>query len=251
MGDSPRTVPGPTSGTGSVVSQQPITPIVAFPLLDSRSACAEALRAYLRCLVFTIDGLQAENTTFQLLDVNRQWPEPDKPMTLAGPGGVRRGVCTVLDPVGGQQAAWGLVPAALEDTIDRYAPNTVLWKTSELLVDLQADFWFANDAERQAVAAALPAAFSPSEDEFGVRLEAPPGYFSIAIRFSMIDAPRRADDPGSVYPRERRLAVAFRAEVSEVHLRRAVMIDIRVRQRVIDPNDPPVEPSEDPPPACP
>lgn len=242
MDDLPSGVtPGPLSGTGHLLAPRPQQPIVAFPLLDSRSACAEALRAYLRCLIFVVDGKDAPNTPFQLLSVNREWPEPSQPMVLAGPGGTRRGICTVLDPAGGREDAWSLVPAPIEDSIDRYAPGTVLWKTAEMVVELQADLWFGNDPERQAVAAALPAAFAPGEDQWGIYAEAPSGYFGLPVRLSLTNL-RRADEAGSVYPRERRLVASIKAEVSEVHLRRAVLTDLRV---VLTTSDGPPEPTED------
>lgn len=231
--------PGPKSGTGHIVVPRPPHSIVAFPLLDSRSACAEALRAYLRCIVFTIDGQEAANTTFQLLKVNREWPEPSQPLVLASPTRDKLGICTVLDPETGAETSWSTTPAAVEETFEKFRPGTVLWKTAELQVDLQADFWLGSEAERQAIAAALPALFAPGEDTYGIYVESPPGYYSRPVRLTLIDSPRRIDEAGTIFPRERRLMMRIRAEVDEVHLRTATLMETRVQLQTQDGPVPP------------
>lgn len=235
--------PGPVSGTGRIVVPRAPHAIVAFPLLDSRSACAEALRAYLRCIIFTIDGGLAPNTTFQLLTVNREWPDPNQPLVLSEPGGAKRGVCTVLDPEFGAETQWSTTPCAIEESFEQFQPGSVLWKTSELQVDLQADFWCGNEAERQAIAAAIPTLFAPGEDTYGIYVETPEAYFRRAARLTLIDSPRRGDDVGTIYPRERRLIVRVRAEVDEVHLRTTTLMQTNVQSTV---QDGPVPPGGDP-----
>lgn len=196
------------------------------PSIDSRSAAAEALACFLAELTFCVASADGQVRTFKFNDVRREWPEPSKALDVP--------VATVLDMSTPAQDAWSLVPAPLEWSWDVFGKGTVLWKVAELVVDFQVDAWLGNEPERQAVAAMLPAAFSPSEDSFGVYVAAPDGYWKLPVRLSLLGM-QRMDDAGSIYPRERRLMCKVRAEIAEVHLRCAPEFAPTVRAQVVQP----------------
>lgn len=233
MTDTIPTRPIGPAGEGRVL-QRGVGRVVAYPLLDARSAVAGALRAYLASLTFTVYGDQAPNRDFKLMRVDREWPDPQKALDVP--------LCVVLDPEPGKQDSFNLTPTPIEDTWDRDA-GTVLFKTAELVVTLTADFWAGNEAERQAIAAALPSAFSPSEDQYGVFIETSPAYWSLPARLTYLDA-QRMDDAGSIYPRERRWSVTFRGELAVVDKRSAVEMDPSFTLDVVpvDALIPPVDP---------
>lgn len=207
------------SGEGRVLASG-IGELLKYPLIDSRMAAAGALRAYLTSLTFTVwGGGIAADRTFQLRAVEREWPAPNTPLQPP--------MAVVLDGDTVKQDAFNLTPVPLEDTWDPEC-CTVLWKTAETVATLTADFWLGNAAERDAVVAALPGAFSPSEDRYGVFIETSSAYWSLPCRVTFVDS-QRMDDPGSIYPNERRLSCTFKAEIAEVHMRRAVAMSVNTQ----------------------
>jgi hypothetical protein len=114
-----------------------------------------------------------------------------------------------------------LVPTALEWSWNRFCPNSVLWKTDDVAVEFQVDFWLTSRPERQAVAARLDDIFSPSEVRSGLLLRGPKEYFELPIRYNFT-AGERVDNSGSVFNRDREYRAKVLAEVPAVHLRRAV-----------------------------
>lgn len=210
-----------SASTGSVLLPQPYQPVVRAPQIDSRSAASEALIAYLRCAEFVRWGgpEAGEDVVFRLARVYRQWPEPSALLEYPS--------ASVLDAETVSQDAFSFVPAPLESTYGRFGEGTVLWKTAEVSTSFQVDFWCEDDPTREAVAATLPQLFAPGEDQWGVVVEGPPTYWSQRVRLSLLSM-QRMDAAGSVYVRERRLMARIRAEVDEVHLRRATLAAVRV-----------------------
>ena len=210
-----------TAATGSVLLPQPYQPVVRAPQIDSRSAASEALIEYLRCAEFVRWGGPGagEDVAFRLLRVYRQWPEPSQALDYPS--------ASVLDAQDVPQEAFSLVPAPLDETFGEFGEGTVLWKTAEVATSFQVDFWCEDDPTREAVAASLPRLFAPGEDSWGVVVQGPPTYFGRRVRLSLLSM-QRMDAAGSVYVRERRLMARIRAEVDEVHLRRATLAAIRV-----------------------
>lgn len=210
-----------TSESGSALLPRPYQPVAQAPQIDSRSAASEALIAFLRRATFRRWGGSGsgEDVFFQLAHVYRQWPEPSA--LLGYPS------ATVLDADLIAQEAHSFVPTPLESTYGLFGAETVLWKTAEVSTSFQVDFWAEDDPTREAMAATLPLLFAPGEDQWGVVVEAPPTYWSQRVRLSLLSM-QRMDSAQSVYVRERRLMVRVRAEVDEVHLRRATLAAVRV-----------------------
>lgn len=225
------TAPGPTEGAGMLLNP-PTFAIARFPLTDARSAAAEALRGYLRAARFTVWGDKAPNREFAFNRVDRQWPESSAPLDVP--------VAVVLDPDSVREDAFSFVPVPLEETFDKHEPNTVLWKTAEVVMTLQLDVWVGSDPEREAVLATLPALFAPGEDQFGIFVTAPAGYWCLPVRLTLLST-QRMDTPDSVYARERRVMCTIRAEIDEVHLRCAALISVRVNVETVEPSRGPLE----------
>lgn len=210
-----------TPRTGQVLLPQPWQPVVRAPLIDSRSAAAEALVAFLQCVEFVRwGGNTGEDVKFTLVSVNRQWPEADHPQVYP--------CATVLDMEDIPQQAHNFVPTPLDETYGRFGAGTVLWKTAEVATTLQVDLWAEDDPTREAMAAKLPTLFAPGEDQWGVVVQGPPTYFDRPVRMSLLSS-QRIDLPNSVYVRERRLMARIRVELDEVHLRCATLASVAVR----------------------
>lgn len=233
---SPQPIPpSPPCETGAlllpVIPPGTAYPTIEQPLIDARSAMAEALIAYLGRAEFcrwsggVMDpetGRPVPNTPFRLSRVYRQWPEPDREMDYP--------VATVLDSDVGALEAFALVPAPLEETFDPIA-RSVIWKTAEAMSLFQVDVWCNDDPTREAIAATLPGLFAPGEDQYGVFLQGPPTYFSRPVRLTL-ESMQRMDTEASVYVRERRLMVQVRGHVDVVHRRCGSPVTVRATVHV-------------------
>jgi hypothetical protein len=113
--------------------------------------------------------------------------------------------------------ASNLGPICLEETVGRHGEGTVLWKLAELSADFQVDFYSDDRPTREAIAAALPGAFSPGET-YGVLLECSERYYRTTARATLL-ASVREDDSGTAYVRERRLRTTIRVQIPVLDLR--------------------------------
>jgi len=180
--------------------------------LDPRNAAAAAIAAYLMNATFTRsngDDLLHPFTRFQLRAAQREWPTPEQKLDYP--------CVSIIDFGEGHYDSSNFTPTCIEGSLDKYAPNTLLWKTSELVFDFQIDFWTNDRPTREAIAARLPNLFSPGEN-FGVELACSPEYFSTSVRASLLGSVRE-DDSGSAYVQERRLRTTVRAEIPALDLR--------------------------------
>lgn len=188
-------------------------PLMRVPGTDAQNAVKYTVAAFLERMKFTISaGADGKPTTFNLNDVVFKFPRNKE---LAYP------CASVTVPTSDQQAH-NLSPTPLEETWNRYAPNSVLWKTAELVADLQVDFFVSDEPTQEAIAAALPALFNPREDACGVMLRGPSAYWCLPVRATLMGDPERfGDTEEAVYAGERRLLVKVRTELDVVHLREA------------------------------
>lgn len=189
-------------------------PLGPLPTIDSRNAAAETLAAYLGQVVFLICGKEAEDTEFRLNEVLPNWPEPEVALNYPA-ASIDDGVT----PFEGHS----LVPTMLEDTYNCFGQGMVLWKTGELVIDFQVDFWTTDEAQRQAIAASLPRLFNLTETRAGIMLAGHPDYYHRAVRCTLVDVDR-IDTSETAYDRERRLRTVVRAEIDEVHLRQVTQL---------------------------
>lgn len=194
-------------------------PQVGQLTLDPRNAMAETLRAFLRCAVFLRGGGDGgEDLPFQLAEVYPHWIEYGTEIEYPS--------ASIVDAGEVPYQAHNLVPSALEDTWDRDA-GTVLWKLAEAVADFQVDYWCGDDPTREAIAAALPGLFNPSEERAGVVLSGDPRYFCIPVRATLM-AHQRTDDTSTAPARERRLMTRVTCEIDVVQLRKAVELKPRM-----------------------
>lgn len=189
-------------------------PLAAVASLDPVKAAALALKAYLECAVFVVGD---PPTRFRLKTVTPEWPENFKELDYPA-AAITEAVVT--------QDAHSMAPTALEETLDVFKRGTVLWKTAELPIDFQVDFWLTNKPEREAVAAALQELFAPTEGRYGIMVQGPHEYFNQTVRFTLQDQ-QRIDTSDTVFARERELRVTVHADIDVVQLRWVVPLKVR------------------------
>lgn len=185
--------------------------LVGTPLVSARQAAAKVLAAYLGRFVFeTAPGDDCKTNRFRLNEVFTSWPSGiELPYPAAS---ITEGVIVTEDHA--------LTPTMLEDTFNEFGEGTVLWKTAELAVKFQVDFWLNTQVDREAIRAAIPRMFSPTEGRSGVLLAGDPEYFDRTVRATYIDE-KTTDQSLSTYAHERRLTVTILCDVDVVHLRGA------------------------------
>ena len=178
--------------------------------LDPETAAKRTLATFLRRVVFVVEpGDDGVCAPFNLNDVFEEWPEPKEELNRPAAS-----VVTATSPY----LAHNFAPTVLEQTANCFGDNTVLWKTDEMQLDLQIDFWVTNAPERSAIAARLPEVFNLTESRSGILVQGPCEYFDRTVRFSLINT-NRPDTSESTFERERRLTQTVRADIDVVQLR--------------------------------
>jgi len=229
---------------GAVIrpSASVLQPLALQNRLGPRQAIAQALAAYLLGLEFRVFGGEARDTVFTLREVLDHWPTPEE--DLAYP------CASVVEATSTAHLAHSLSPTPLEETAGLFdsmvgwsgAPaRTVLWKEGGAEVELQVDFWCDCEADRQAIEAALPAAFSPDEGRSGVVVEGPALYFDRPVGLTLL-ATRCDDSAVSAGRGERRLRAVVQGACDIVSLRLATWTATpQTLVEIVDPIDPPEE----------
>lgn len=207
-------------------------PLARMAGLDPRDAAAQALQAYLKAAVFCIPGDNpGTDRRFRLNKVMQEWPDPKTTLDYPAASVVSAG------PIG--NGAHNFTPTMLEETCDQFERGTVLWKTAELSIAFQVNFWVTNKPERGAIAAGIQEMFAPSEDRYGVVVQGPCEYFDRAVRLTLDDH-ERIDTPDTVFAGERELRAQITADIDVVQLRKVSRFEPRVDfdGRAIKPRDP-------------
>lgn len=217
-----------TEPLGKLLFSDGALQVTRVPKVDARKAASDALCAYLAGLEFVRWGGDGEDVTFQIPAerINSAWPDPQ---TLQQYPSV-----TVLDLDDVAEDDFNFVPEALVETFDEDR-CTVLWKTAEVVTTFQVDFWADHEPLREAIAARLPAAFAPTDGRYGIVVSTGEEFFGVPVTLTLISM-QRADEAGAVYANERRLMVRIRAELADVHERRAVPASVQLRTLVEDPS---------------
>ena len=206
---------------GRPIHVGPAYPPVGGSTMDPRNAMASALRAYLSGLVFLRSGLGSEpDQRFKLDRVLDNWPQPQN-TDMDYP------TASVVDTVDAMFDSHNLVPTMLEETLDVFGPQTVLWKTAECTTEFQVDFWTDGEPVREAIMARLPQAFAPGEGRYGVVVEGSQRYYDRPVRLTLIQC-RRMDDAVSSYDRQWRATARVAAQVDAVHLRQVRELDAHI-----------------------
>jgi hypothetical protein len=199
--------PRPAAGT---LIQENLYSVAAVSPQDPRNAAARAVRGFLECQTFSVGGYdEAPDVSFRLAKVHIEWPDHHKNVTYP--------IASIVETPGGL-AGHNLVPTPLEETVGKFGADTVLWKTSELVVDFQVDFWTNDNPTREAIAALLPVIFSPNEGQSSINVFAAPEYFSRPVRLLLLEQ-ERFDDSEGAFSRIKRLKTTISASIEAVHLR--------------------------------
>lgn len=177
--------------------------------IEAREAAAQALQAYLLCLVFIVPGMP--QVRFRLNDVRQDWPENFHELNF--PAAAITVGAVINDP-------HNLTPSALEETWHRFERDTVLWKTAEEQIDFVVDVWTTNKPERVAVRAGLQDAFNPTEIRAGIMVQGPHEYYERTVRLTL-QSLEGVDGSDTVFSRERQLRAVVRADIDVVQLRKA------------------------------
>ena len=127
----------PVPAQGSVLGAEEAFPVAATNSLDPRNACSRTLEAFLRCAMFVRAGGNAPDTLFRLDGIQHVWPDPED--LLCYPA------ASIIDASDIPYEAHAFAPTALVDTWNLFSPDTVLWKTAELVCEFQVDFWAVDD----------------------------------------------------------------------------------------------------------
>lgn len=216
---------------------------VALPnRVGPREAMVAGLAAFLEGVEFRVDGGDARDEVFNLSAVMRHWP---------GDAAIDYPAASIVEMAPTEYQEHSLTPTPLEETWGTFdamiglrpvpAPDgkTVLWKEGEASTGFQVDFWCELEADRQAIEAALPAAFNPYPDAAaGVTVEGPELYYGRPLRFTLETA-KHDDSLVTAGRGEFRLRCVVRAECDIVSLRMATATATpAIEVELIDPNDP-------------
>jgi hypothetical protein len=199
--------PKPAAGT---LVEKNLYSVAAISPQDPRGAAARAIRGFLEGQTFCVSGYgEAEDVPFKLAAVQLEWPDHHRIVTYP--------IASVVERPGAL-SGHGFAPTPLEETFNEFGDGTVLWKTAELTVEFQVDFWTNDNPTREAIAALLPVIFAPNEGQTSISVFAPPEYFSRVVRLLLLEQ-ERFDDSEGAFSRIKRLRTTISASVEAVHLR--------------------------------
>jgi len=193
-------------------------PVAKVAAVAPADAAAMVLMRYLGELRFS-SGADA----FRLEGVLDEWPSF---------GDEFRAPCASVLAMPGDDTDQQLVPEMLEETAGCHGDGTVLWKTEEMSIRFQVDFWAATKPQRAAIHAGLQAAFSPTEVRHGVMLPGVDEYWGLPVR-AVLEAVERMMTKTDAEAGDWRLRTVIRCDVDAVHLRRVTRLEPRV---IIDPD---------------
>lgn len=208
-------------------------PLAASRRMPPWYAASAALGAYLERAVWLVTSdVPGQDRPFRLNQSIIGWPNEDKELDQPS---------VSITVISDERQAHNFTPTMLESTWNQFAPNTVLWKTSEREITLQLDFWLTNVPERLAIESGLDEYFCPTEIRRGIMLEGPAEYWSQPIRYYLQSARGSEQTDGSdlVLGRNRMLLARVVAHVDDLQLRGAVTLDPRITLSV---DDGPIEP---------
>ena len=95
----------------------------------------------------------------------------------------------------------GLVSYVEEDSLNVFAPNTVVQWQSEYIENIQLEIWCNYKAERRAILSGIETAMSPTEQTSGVRFRMP-NYYNQLVCFTL-NTRKLIDEPDSMRGRRR------------------------------------------------
>ncbi len=158
---------------------------------DGRTIALRTLAQYIAALNFYLPGPAAggPNIKFNIPVENFfiEWPDAKQSMPFPS-------IAVVHDTA--NYDVIGLVSYVEEDSLNVFAPNTVVQWQSEYIENIQLEVWCTEKAERRAILSGIETAMSPTEQMSGVRFRMP-NYYNQLVCFTLnnrklIDDPRSA-----------------------------------------------------------
>lgn len=151
------------------------------PTTDGRTAALSTLFDYLAAIRYVRPGdkggppipFSIPRDSF-LLD----WPDGAEQTTFPS--------VAALEGSRAERLPNGLTYAIQEDTLNLYAPNTVVLRTDELREEVQLEVWANYRAERRAIVGGIEGAMSPVEGVAALRLKLR-DYFDARASFRLLD----------------------------------------------------------------
>ncbi len=172
--------------------------IVARQHLDARTAALLRLRLFislLRCFRQGDRGAPPVEFRVPIANIHEEWPDDEIELKLPA---------VAFLPGPGSHSPIGLgEPEACEESLDVFAPNTVLEQTGEYREQIGVEAWAHGKAERRGLVAALKQAFTSAEGSYAIRMRLPDYYDQIAT--FVLDESLYVDEPDVVRGRRRAL----------------------------------------------
>ena len=128
----------------------------------------------------------------------------------------------------------GLTCYIEEDTLDRYAPGTVVMWMSEYTETFQLEIWASKRPERRGMLSALEEALSPTEQSYGLIFKVP-DYFDEFVCYTVMDRILEDDTESSKNRRRARMSIEMRYNV--VRLVNAQGINPEIAVSVLEPGE--------------
>lgn len=149
---------------------------VPVPTEDPRHAMVKVLKEYIAGVQYLRPG---GGELFKVPEnrVLEEWPDPEKRL-------VTPTICIM--PGTGMYEGLNLTPAVQEDTYGVYAPSTALVQTAEYAENLQIVIWASDRGERRCMVAALGAAFTTSESQYGIQLKTSIDYYERVASLQLV-----------------------------------------------------------------
>jgi hypothetical protein len=179
---------------------------------DGRTAALKILKAYFRELTFyrpggrDASGAQKAPIPFQIpdRDIHIEWPDDEADLHLPSLAFLSQGIAD-YDSI-------GLVSYVEENTVDHYAPGTVLIWMSEYVEKFSVEIWAETKAQRRSMLVGLEQALSPLEQMAGLRFHMP-DYYEQLVCFELMTREVVDDDQAGFVRRKARMVIEMRFNV--------------------------------------
>lgn len=182
--------------------------------VDGRTVALRILKKYVSELKFyrpggkDRDGRPCPPIEFQVLPANIhiEWPDDPVELQTSFPSIV------FLSQSAAEYAAIGLATNYDEESVDRFAPGTMVQIQSEFTETFALEIWADSKAQRRSLLAGLETALTPFETMYGIRFRMP-DYYDQLVCFSLGSRNLVDDDLGTKNRRRAQLLIEMRFNV--------------------------------------
>jgi hypothetical protein len=152
--------------------------------VDGRTVALRIMKKYIGELTFFRPGGKDQNgvagppVAFKVLPENIHIEWPDDPVEMVFPSIV------FLSQGPAQYAAIGLTTNLDEDSVNKFAPGTVVQIQSEFTETFAIEIWADTKPQRRSLLAGLETSLTPTETMYGIRFRMP-DYYDQLVCFSL------------------------------------------------------------------